>query len=95
MLSVDTYDRYIFSDDEKQLMTALGEQCALSIRNAQMCHTIKRRYEDVADRFPAVVRTLRDVSCAELAAMFGGNSDPASRFLAFQRSRPHLVIQEN
>jgi hypothetical protein len=32
-------------------MTALGEQCALSIRNAQMYHTIKRRYADVVDEF--------------------------------------------
>ena len=51
VLSVYTHNPYIFSDDEKQLMTALGEQCALSIRNAQMYHTIKRRYEDVVDDF--------------------------------------------
>jgi signal transduction protein with GAF and PtsI domain len=51
VLSVYTYNPYTFSDDEKELMTALGEQCALSIRNAQMYHTIKRRYADVVDEF--------------------------------------------
>ncbi len=51
VLSVYTHNPYHFSDDEKELMTALGEQCALSIRNAQMYHTIKRRYEDVVDEF--------------------------------------------
>jgi len=51
VLSVYTHNPYTFSDDEKELMTALGEQCALSIRNAQMYHTIKRRYEDVVDEF--------------------------------------------
>ncbi|MBD3871666.1 MAG: GAF domain-containing protein [Acidobacteria bacterium] len=51
VLSVYTHNPYNFSDDEKQLMTALGEQCALSIRNAQMYHTIKRRYEHVVDDF--------------------------------------------
>jgi GAF domain-containing protein len=51
VLSVYTHKPYHFSEDEKELMTALGEQCALSIRNAQMYHTIKRRYEDVVDEF--------------------------------------------
>jgi signal transduction protein with GAF and PtsI domain len=51
VLSVYTHNPYTFSDDEKELMTALGEQCALSIRNAQMYHTIKRRYQDVVDEF--------------------------------------------
>ncbi len=51
VLSVYTHNPYTFSDDEKALMTALGEQCALSIRNAQMYHTIKRRYADVVDEF--------------------------------------------
>ena len=51
ILSVYTHNPYTFSDDEKELMTALGEQCALSIRNAQMYHTIKRRYEGVVDEF--------------------------------------------
>jgi len=51
VLSVYTHNPYTFSDDEKELMTALGEQCALSIRNAQMYHTIKRRYEGVVDEF--------------------------------------------
>jgi GAF domain-containing protein len=51
VLSVYTHNPYNFSEDEKELMTALGEQCALSIRNAQMYHTIKRRYEDVVDEF--------------------------------------------
>jgi len=51
VLSVYTHNPYHFSDDEKELMTALGEQCALSIRNAQMYHTIKRRYQDVVDEF--------------------------------------------
>ena len=51
VLSVYTHNPYTFSDDEKELMTALGERCALSIRNAQMYHTIRRRYEDVVDEF--------------------------------------------
>jgi signal transduction protein with GAF and PtsI domain len=51
VLSVYTHNPYTFSDDEKELMTALGEQCALSIRNAQMYHAIKRRYEGVVDEF--------------------------------------------
>ena len=51
VLSVYTHNPYIFSDDEKELMTALGERCALSIRNAQMYHTIKRRYQDVVNEF--------------------------------------------
>jgi len=51
VLSVYTHNPYTFSDDEKELMIAIGEQCALAIRNAQMYHTIKRRYEDVVDEF--------------------------------------------
>ena len=51
VLSVYTHNPYTFSDDEKELMTALGEQCSLAILNSQMYHTIKRRYQDVVDEF--------------------------------------------
>ncbi len=51
VLSVYTHNPYPFSQEEIELMMAICEQCALSIRNAQMYHTIKRRYEDVVDEF--------------------------------------------
>jgi GAF domain-containing protein len=51
VLSVYTHKEYQFSEDELHLMTAVGEQCALAIRNAQMYATIKRRYESVVDEF--------------------------------------------
>jgi len=51
VLSIYTHKPYPFSEEEIELVMAIGEQCALSIRNAQMYHTIKRRYEDVVDEF--------------------------------------------
>ncbi len=51
VLSIYTHNPYPFSDEEIELVMVIGEQCALSIRNAQMYHTIKRRYEDVVDEF--------------------------------------------
>ena len=51
VLSVYTHNPYPFSDEEIDLMMVIGEQCALSIRNAQMYHTIKRRYADMVDEF--------------------------------------------
>jgi GAF domain-containing protein len=51
VLSVYTHRQYQFSEDELHLMQAIGEQCALAIRNAQMYATVKRRYEAVVDEF--------------------------------------------
>jgi len=51
VLSVYTHRQYQFSEDEIELMEAIGGQCALAIRNAQMYATIKRRYESVVDEF--------------------------------------------
>lgn len=51
VLSLYTHRQYRFSDDEIHLMTAIGEQCALAIRNAQMYADIKRRYATVVDEF--------------------------------------------
>ena len=51
VLSFYTHRPYEFSEEEKQLMMAIGDQCALAIRNAQMYDTIKRRYENVVDDF--------------------------------------------
>jgi GAF domain-containing protein len=51
VLSLYTHRQYQFSEDEIHLMQAIGEQCALAIRNAQMYATIKRRYESVVDEF--------------------------------------------
>jgi GAF domain-containing protein len=51
VLSLYTHRQYVFSSDEMHLIQAIGEQCALAIRNAQMYATIKRRYESVVDEF--------------------------------------------
>ncbi len=51
VLSVYTHRQYAFSEDEIHLMGAIGEQCALAIRNAQMYAAIKRRYDSVVDEF--------------------------------------------
>jgi GAF domain-containing protein len=51
VLSVYTHKQYEFSQDEIQLMEAIGEQCALAIRNAQMYAAIKQRYDSVVDDF--------------------------------------------
>jgi GAF domain-containing protein len=51
VLSVYTHRQYEFSQDEIQLMEAIGHQCALAIRNAQMYATIKQKYDSVVDDF--------------------------------------------
>jgi len=51
ILCVYTHLPYEFSEDEIYLLTSIGEQCALAIRNAQMYETIKLRYEDVVVEF--------------------------------------------
>jgi GAF domain-containing protein len=51
VLCVYTHLPYEFSEDEIYLLSSIGEQCALAIRNAQMYQTIKLRYEDVVDEF--------------------------------------------
>jgi GAF domain-containing protein len=51
VLSVYTHRRYEFSEDELHVMQSIGEQCALAIRNAQMYHAVKRRYDSVVDEF--------------------------------------------
>jgi two-component system NtrC family sensor kinase len=51
VLSIYTHHQYVFSTDEMRLIQAIGEQCALAIRNAQMYAAIKRRYEVVVDEF--------------------------------------------
>jgi len=51
ILSLFTNNPYAFSDDEKQLMMSIGEQCALAIDNAMMFAALKRRYETLVDDF--------------------------------------------
>lgn len=51
VLSLFTHKPYAFSDDEKQLMMSIGEQCALAIDNAMMFAALKRRYETLVDDF--------------------------------------------
>ncbi len=51
VLCVYTYLPYEFSEDEIYLLTSIGEQCALAIRNAQMYESIKHRYDDVVVDF--------------------------------------------
>jgi GAF domain-containing protein len=51
ILSLFTHKPYPFSDDEKQLMMSIGEQCSLAIDNAMMFATLKRRYETLVDDF--------------------------------------------
>ncbi|MFC2144481.1 GAF domain-containing protein [Acidobacteriota bacterium] len=51
ILSLFTNNPYAFSDDEKQLMMTIGEQCALAIDNAMMFAALKRRYETLVDDF--------------------------------------------
>lgn len=46
-----THHPYSFSDEEIHMMTAIGEQAALAIRNAQMYAAIKTRYNNVVDDF--------------------------------------------
>jgi GAF domain-containing protein len=51
LLSLFTNNPYRFSDDEKQLMMSIGEQCSLAIDNAMMFAALKRRYETLVDDF--------------------------------------------
>jgi len=51
ILSLFTNKPYAFSDDEKQMMMSIGEQCALAIDNAMMFAALKRRYETLVDDF--------------------------------------------
>jgi GAF domain-containing protein len=51
ILSLFTNNPYAFSEDEKQLMMSIGEQCALAIDNAMMFEALKRRYETLVDDF--------------------------------------------
>jgi len=51
MLTLFTHHRYRFSEDERQLMLAIGEQCSLVICNAQMFAALKSRYDTMVDDF--------------------------------------------
>jgi len=51
VLSLYTHRPYQFSDDEIQMMKAIGGQCALAIRNAQMYTALKNRYDTATTDF--------------------------------------------
>ena len=51
MLSLYTHRPYQFSEDELELMMAIGDQCSLIIDNARMYSALKRRYESLMDDF--------------------------------------------
>jgi len=51
VLTLFTHHQYRFSDDEKQLMLAIGDQCSLVICNAQMFAALKSRYDTMVDDF--------------------------------------------
>jgi GAF domain-containing protein len=51
MISIYTHHPYRFSDDELQLMLAIGEQCSLAIDNAKLFSALKKRYENLVDDF--------------------------------------------
>jgi signal transduction protein with GAF and PtsI domain len=51
VLSLYTHRPYRFSDEEIQLMRAVGGQCALAIRNAQMYTALKKRYDAATTDF--------------------------------------------
>lgn len=51
VLTVYTHRPYQFSEDELLLMTAIGEQCAVAIRNAQMYATMKLQYDTLVEDF--------------------------------------------
>jgi len=51
VLSVYTHRPYEFSDDEIQMMKAIGTQCAMAIRNAQMYAALKNRYDTATTDF--------------------------------------------
>ncbi|MCF6248824.1 MAG: GAF domain-containing protein [Desulfobacula sp.] len=50
-LRVYTHKSYTFSDNEMNLMMAVGEQCALAIRDAKMYTGIKKKYDDLMSDF--------------------------------------------
>ena len=50
-LTLFTHHPYRFSEDEKQLMLAIGDQCSLVICNAQMFAALKNRYNTMVDDF--------------------------------------------
>ncbi len=50
-LRVYTHKPYTFSEDEMNLMMAVGEQCALAIRDAKMYTGIKKKYDDLLSDF--------------------------------------------
>jgi len=51
VLSVYTHLPWQFSDDEVYLLTAIAEQCALAIRNAQMYEAVRHRYDMLMEDF--------------------------------------------
>lgn len=51
VISLYTHNPYQFSEDELQLMTAIGDQCSLAIDNAKMYSALKHRYESLVDDF--------------------------------------------
>ena len=51
VLTLYTHRPYQFSEAEIYLMTAIGEQCALAIRNAQVYANVKHQYEDLVEDF--------------------------------------------
>lgn len=51
VLGVATHERYAFSADEVSVLAAIGEQCALAIRHAQMYAALKKRYDEVVHDF--------------------------------------------
>ncbi len=51
VLSLFTHHPYSFSEDEQQLMAAIGEQCSLAIDNARMYEAVKQRYDNLVDEF--------------------------------------------
>jgi len=51
VVTIFTYHPYEFSEDELYLMKAIGEQCALAVRNAQTSGELRREYEGLVDDF--------------------------------------------
>ena len=51
ILSLYTHLPYLFSDDELELMMAIGDQCSLAIDNAKMYSALKNRYDSLVDDF--------------------------------------------
>ena len=51
VLSIYTHRPYQFSDDEIQMMKAVGGQCAMAIRSAQLYAALKNRYDTATTDF--------------------------------------------